>query len=61
MLPFELNWSAGFLLDDDGSRSNPTAANKVANLDLHDVTPAQLTIDGEIEHCAVAQTCECRA
>jgi len=28
---------------------------KISDLDLHDVTPSQFTIDGEVEHCAVAQ------
>ena len=31
---FELNGAAGFLLDYDGSRANPAAADKVADLDL---------------------------
>lgn len=34
---FELNGTAGLLLDDDRARPNPTAAYEVADLDLHDV------------------------
>jgi hypothetical protein len=51
---FKLNEPAGLLLDDDRAGSNPTAADKVADLDLHDVTPTQFAIYSKIEHCAVA-------
>jgi hypothetical protein len=51
----ELNGAAGFLLNYDGSRANPAAADKVADLDLDDVAPAQLAVDREIEHRAVAK------
>jgi hypothetical protein len=51
---FELNGPAGLLLDDDRAGPNPTAADKVADLDLHDIAPAQFAINSEIEHRAVA-------
>ena len=50
----ELNGAAGFLLDYDSSRANPGAADQVADLDLDDVAPAQLAVDREIEHRAIA-------
>jgi len=52
---FELNRPAGLLLNHDRARSNPAAADKVADFGFHDVTPAQLTIYSQIEHCAVTQ------
>jgi hypothetical protein len=41
---FKLNGPAGLLLDNDPAGSNPTAADKVADLDLHDVAPTQFAI-----------------
>ena len=49
---FKLNGPAGLLLDDDRAGSNPTAADKVADLD--NVTPTQLAVNREIEHGAIA-------
>jgi hypothetical protein len=51
---FELNGAAGFLLNYASSRANPAAADQVADLDLDDVAPAQLAVDREIEHRAIA-------
>ena len=51
---FELNGSAGLLLDDDRAGANPRTADEVADLDRHHIAPAQFAVDGEIEHCAVA-------
>jgi hypothetical protein len=42
------------LLNYDGSRANLVAADKIADLDLDDVAPAQLAVDREIEHRAIA-------
>jgi len=41
-------------LNCDSSRANPAATYKVADLDLDDVAPAQLAVDREIEHRAIA-------
>jgi hypothetical protein len=41
-------------LNYDSSRANPAAADKVADLDLDDVAPAQLAVDREIEQRAIA-------
>jgi hypothetical protein len=51
----ELNGPAGLLLDDDCARAYLTAAHEIADFDLHDVTPAQFAVYGEIEHRAIAQ------
>jgi hypothetical protein len=51
----KLNGPAGLLLNDDRSRANAAAADKVADLDLYDITPAKLTVDREIEHRAVSK------
>jgi hypothetical protein len=50
----ELNGPTGLLLDDDCARPNPTAADEVADHDLHEITPAELAVDSQIEHCPVA-------
>jgi hypothetical protein len=42
------------LLNYDGSRANPAAADKIADLDLDDVAFAQLAVDRAIEHRAIA-------
>jgi hypothetical protein len=34
--------------------TKPTVADKVTDLDLPEVTPAQFAICGEVEHCAIA-------
>ena len=53
-----IDWLVGpamaFLLNYDGSRANPAAADKVADLDLDDLAPAQLAVDRAIEHCSTA-------
>jgi hypothetical protein len=51
---FELNGTAGLLVDDDRAWSNPTAADKVADFDLDDITPAQFAMNSEIEYRAAA-------
>ena len=43
------------LLNYDGSRANLAAADKIADLDLDDVAPAQLAVDREIEHRVIAK------
>jgi hypothetical protein len=48
----KLDWSAGLLLDNAGSRTNLTATHKIA--DFGDVAVSQLTVDREIEHRPVA-------
>jgi len=53
---FELNGPAGLLLNNDRSRANPAATDKLADLDFNDVAPAKLTVDREIEHRTVAQS-----
>src|ERR1700678_3093234 len=49
----ELNGATGFLLNYDSLRANPAAADKVADLDLDDVAPAQLAVDREIAQPAL--------
>jgi hypothetical protein len=41
-------------LNYDRSRAKPAAADKIANLDLDDVAPAELAVDREIERRAIA-------
>jgi hypothetical protein len=43
----ELDRSTGLLLDDECSRTNPTATDEVADLDFDDVATAQLAVDRE--------------
>ena len=43
------------LLNDDRSRANSAAADKVTDLDLDDITSAQLAVDREVKHRAIAQ------
>ena len=50
----KLNWPAGPLLDDDRARAYLTTSDDVADLDLDDVTSAQLAVDRQVEHRAVA-------
>ncbi len=51
----ELNGATGLLLNNDRSRANPAATDKLADLYFNDITSTQLTVDREIEHCTVAQ------
>jgi hypothetical protein len=51
----ELNGATGLLLNNDRSRANPAAADKLADLDFDDVAPSKLTVDREIEHRVVTQ------
>ncbi len=51
----ELNRSTGLLLDDDRSRTNLVADDKVADLGLDDVASSQLAVDREIKQCAVPE------
>ena len=46
---FELDGAAGFLLYDDSPRLDPPPAHDVSDFDLHDITAAQLAVDGKIE------------
>jgi hypothetical protein len=41
-------------LNYDSSRANPAAADKVADFDFDDIATAQLAVDREIEHRAIA-------
>jgi hypothetical protein len=41
-------------LNYDSTRTNPAPVDKVLDLDLDNVAPAQLAIDREIEHRAIA-------
>lgn len=50
----ELHGPAGLLLDDDRASAYLTAADEVADLDLDDVTSAQLAVDRQVEHRTVA-------
>ena len=50
----ELHRPAGFSLDNNCSRPNPTAAYEVAGPDLDDVAAAQLAVDCQVEHGSVA-------
>ncbi|GJD69890.1 hypothetical protein MMMDOFMJ_2829 [Methylobacterium gnaphalii] len=50
----ELHRSAGFTLNDNGSRSNAPTADEVADPELNDVTAAQLAVDGEVKQRAIA-------
>jgi hypothetical protein len=50
----KLNWPAGPLLDDDRARAYLTTSDDVTDLDLDDVTSAQLAVDRQVEHRAVA-------
>ncbi|GJD71181.1 hypothetical protein MMMDOFMJ_4135 [Methylobacterium gnaphalii] len=50
----ELHRSAGFTLNDNGSRSNAPTADEVADPGLDDVTAAQLAVDGEVKQRAIA-------
>ena len=50
----ELDRPPGFALNDDRTRANTTAADEVADPDLDDVAAAQLAVDREVEHGAVA-------
>jgi hypothetical protein len=52
---FELHGAAGLLLHDDRTRSDGAPADELADLHLHDVAPAQLAVDREIEQRAVAE------
>ena len=53
-----IDWLAkpvmAFLLNYDSSRANLAVVDKIADLDLDDVAPAQLAVDREIEHRTVA-------
>ncbi len=51
----ELNWSPCFLLHDDRPRSDLSAADKVANLHLHQVAASEFAIDREVEQRAITQ------
>jgi hypothetical protein len=52
----KLDWPAGLLLDNDGSRTNLTTADKIADFDFDYVAAAQLAVDREIEHGTIANT-----
>jgi hypothetical protein len=52
--PFELYRLSSFSLDDDDSRPYLLAADKLTDLQFDDVTTAQLAVDGEVKHGAVA-------
>jgi hypothetical protein len=51
----QLNRPASLLRVDHRTGANLRTADKFADLDLHHVISTQLTIDREIEYCAVAQ------
>jgi hypothetical protein len=49
-----LDRPASFLLDDNGSRTNPATTYEVAYFKFDDVATAQLTIDCKLKHRPVA-------
>ncbi|EMD82377.1 hypothetical protein C725_2098 [Pacificimonas flava] len=51
-----MHGTIGLLLDDDGSIANISACDDIADLDLDQVTAAQLAVDGEVEKCFVPQS-----
>jgi hypothetical protein len=51
----ELHGSAGLLLDDGRSCSDPAATNEISDPNFDDVTTPQLAVDGQIEKGAVAK------
>ena len=54
----ELHRSTRLLLNDDRARPNATSADKLADLDLNDVTAAKLAVDHQVEQRAiVARRC----
>jgi hypothetical protein len=53
---FELYRPSSLSLNDDDPRPHPLAADKLTDLQFDDVTTAQLAVDGEVKHGAVAYT-----
>ena len=53
---FELNWSIGLLLDHHRPRSQLTAGDKVAYLNLHQIAASQFAVDRKIEKRAVSKS-----
>ncbi len=54
--PLELDWPAGLLLRDRGSRSHPAAADELTDPNFHDVAATQLAVDGKIKKRPIAET-----
>jgi hypothetical protein len=52
----ELNWSARFLLHDNRPRSDLPAANKVADLQLHQVAASKFAVDRQVEQRPISNT-----
>jgi hypothetical protein len=50
-----LNWSIGLLLDHHCPRSQLTAGDEIADLDLHKIAASQLAVDCEIEQRPVSK------
>jgi hypothetical protein len=46
---FELNGTLGFLLHDDGSRSDSITVCDISDAQLHEIAASQLAVDGQIE------------
>jgi hypothetical protein len=51
----ELNRTTGLLLNDGCPVANGPAADEIANAQLHQIAPAQLAVDGQVEQGSVAQ------
>jgi len=51
----ELNWSSSFLLHHDCPSSDLPAADKVANLHLHQVAASEFAVDRQVEQCLISQ------
>jgi hypothetical protein len=52
---FKLDRPASLLLCNRSSRSNPAAADQLADSDFHHVAPTQFAVDREVEERAVAK------
>lgn len=50
----ELDWSSGYLLNDNRSRPNFPVANDITDLDLHLITAAKFAVDGNIEERSIS-------
>src|SRR5690606_3168829 len=51
----ELHRSSCFLLDDESAVPNIGARHKITDFELHQVTAAQLALDGKVEQRAIAE------